>query len=274
MDKRLKHRDFAFVTYDQAAEVLQPGDRAFDFPATAVATKLAAILRPTFLVASVRTDQINPTTLQPRSQRIGIRRLIVNQSLRLLAWASSTSTRHRHLFQRRLDQRDFVRRRRGKLDSDRHTLAVRHHHKLCTLSAFGLSDLGTPFFAEENVPSAKTSCQSNWPASSSSERNARQASNQTSVSSHSCKRRQQVLGDGYSSGKSFQRAPLRNTQRMPSNTSRLLMRFRPPFREGRTTGNKGSILLHWMSVNSRFHLAIEKTPFDDLFTISPAKAQV
>lgn len=38
-----------------------------------------------------------------------------------------------------------MRRRRGKLDSERHTLAVCHHHKLCTLSAFGLSDRGTPF---------------------------------------------------------------------------------------------------------------------------------
>jgi hypothetical protein len=93
-----------------------------------------------------------------------------------------------------------MRRRRGKFDSERHTLAVCHHHKLCTLSAFGLSDLGTPFFAEANVPSAKTSCQSSCPSSSSSERKARQIANHTPASSHCCNRRQHVVGDGYSEG--------------------------------------------------------------------------
>ena len=274
MDKCLKYRNFAFVTNNKAAEVLQPCDRTLNFPATPVASELAAILRLPFPVASVRTNQVDAATFQPFTQRIGICRFIVNQPFRLLAWAASASTRHRYLLQCRFNQGDFVRRRRGKLDSDRHTLAVRHHHKLCTLSAFGLSDRGTPFFAEENVPSAKTSCQSSWPASSSSARKARQAPNQTSVSSHSCKRRQQVLGDGYSSGKSFHRAPLRSTHRMPSNTSRLLIRVRPPFRDGLTTGNKGSILLHCMSVNSRLNLVIERTPFDDLFSISPSRAQV
>jgi hypothetical protein len=274
MDKGLKHRDFTFITHHQAAEILQPGDRAFDFPATLVPSKRSSILRLALFVASVGADQFDPATLQSRTQRVRVGGFVINQTVGILSRASSPSTRHRDLLQSRFDQRDFVRRRRGKLDSDRHTRAVCHHHKLCTLSAFGFSDLGTPFFAEENVPSANTSCQSSWPASSNSARKERQASSQTSASSHSCKRRQQVLGEGYSLGKSRQRAPLRKTHRIPSNTSRLAIRFRPPFGDCLGFGNKGSIFAHCSSVNSRLYLDIEKTPFRCPFNITSCRAQV
>jgi hypothetical protein len=152
-----------------------------------------------------------------------------------------------------------VRRRRGKFDSERHTLAVCHHHKLCTLSAFGLSDLGTPFFAGANVPSANTSCQSSWPSSSSSDKNARQIDSHTPASSHSRNRRQHVVADGYSRGRSFHRAPLRNTQRIPSITSRSSIRRRPPRGDGCSLGNNRSIFNHCASVSSR-SMTIEVPP--------------
>jgi hypothetical protein len=151
-------------------------------------------------------------------------------------------------------------RRRGKFDSERHTLAVCHHHKLRTLSAFGLANLGTPFFAGANVPSAKTSCQSSWPASSNSARNARQMASQTPASSHSRSRRQQVVAEGYSAGRSFQRAPLRSTQRIPSNTSRSSIRRRPPRGDGSSLGNSRLILNHCASVSSLSLITIEVPP--------------
>jgi hypothetical protein len=239
------------ITDDEPTEVLQPGDGAFDFPATAVATKTSSILSFDTFVAAVGADQLDAAPLQSRSQGVAVGGSVVDESLRILPRAAAPDARHGDLLQGRFDQCAFVRRRRGKLDSERHTLAVCHHHKLRTLSAFGLADLGTPFFAGANVPSAKTSCQSSWPASSSSDRNARQIASHTPASSHSLSRRQHVVADGYACGRSFHRAPLRSTQRIPSMTSRSSIRRRPPRGDGHSWGNNRSIFAHWASVNSR-----------------------
>lgn len=251
MDKRLKYLDFMLVTNDQPAKIADPADRAFDFPAPTVTPKLSAVLH--FRLAAVLpmgTDQVNATPPQPFSQRIGVSRLVINQSFRVLSWSASACPRNGDLLQRRFDQRDFVRRRRGKLYSQRHTLAIRHHHKLCTLSAFGLSDAFTPFFAEENVPSAKHSYHFNCPAASSVPSNARHASNRTPASSHACNRRQQVLAEGKCLGKSFQRAPLRKIQSIPSKHGRLGTGFWPPFSDAFGSGNNGSTTVHCLPVTS------------------------
>lgn len=78
-------------------------------------------------------------------QGIAVGNSAVDQPLGILSRTVASGSRHGDLLQSRFDQRAFMRRRRGKLDSERHTLAVCHHHKLRTLSAFGLADLGTPF---------------------------------------------------------------------------------------------------------------------------------
>jgi hypothetical protein len=239
------------VSHHQPAEVLQPSDGAFDFPASLVAPELTSVLGFDSFVAAIGADQLDAASLESCTQGIVVGGPIVNQSLRILSWPASARPGDGDLRECRLDQRAFVRRRRGKLDSERHTLAVCHHHKLCTLAAFGLADFGTPFFAEANVPSANTSCQSSWPASSSSDRNARQIDNHTPASSHSRSRRQHVVAEGYSRGRSFQRAPLRSTHRMPSITSRSSIRRRPPRGDGESFGNTRSILAHCASVSSR-----------------------
>src|SRR5215203_1425988 len=259
MQEGSKHLGLPLISHNQPAEVLQPGDGAFDFPASTVAPKVSTVLSFDFLVPTVGTDQLNSSSLQSSSQRIAVSRPIINQPFGILSWSAASDARDGYLFQGRLDQRALVRRRRGKFDSERHTLAVCHHHKLCTLSAFGLADLGTPFFAEANVPSAKTSCQSNCPASSSSDKNARQIESQTPASSHSRSRRQQVVADGYSRGRSFHRAPLRSTHRIPSITSRSSIRRRPPCGDGFSLGNNRSIFNHCASLNSRL-LTIEVPP--------------
>jgi len=258
MDKCLEHCDFAFISHDQAAEVLQPSDRAFDFPATFISSQLAAVLRFAAFVPAIGADQVDSPTQQAGPHRIGVGGSVINQSLGVLSRSAATGTRHANLFQQRLDQRHFVGRRRGKCDSERHTLAVCHHHKLCTLAAFGRSDAGAPFFAEENVPSANTSCQSSCPAASNFDRKARHRSSQMWCSSQSRSRRQHVLLDGYTFGKSFQRAPLRSTHKMPSKQSRSAAGVRPPFGFGFRFGNNFSIFAHWSSVSSGLYSAIER----------------
>jgi hypothetical protein len=132
--------------------------------------------------------------------------------------------------------------------SQRNTLAVDHHHPLRTLAPLGFSDVRAPFFADANEPSMNTCSHFSRPRASSWPRKARHMRNHVPSSSHCRSRRQHVDPLGYPSGRSRQRAPVFNTQRMPSMTSRLLTRGRPPFGERRGRGRCGSILAHCASV--------------------------
>jgi hypothetical protein len=132
--------------------------------------------------------------------------------------------------------------------SHRNTLAVDHHHPLRTLAPLGFSDLRAPFFAEANEPSMNVSSQWSRPRASSWPRKARHIRSHVPSSSHCRRRRQHVDPLGYPSGRSRHRAPVFKTQRIPSTTSRLLTRGRPPWGERRGRGRCGSILAHCASV--------------------------
>ena len=262
MEKCPIHADFAFISDNESAEVANPGDCPFDFPPSLETSELPTVL---YLrldpIISVWTDQIDATLFEPTSQGVAVRSFIVNQPFRILAWPTTACTRYRHVLQGRLNQRRLVRGRRGKLNSQRNTFAASHHHPLRTLSAFGLSDRGAPFFAGAKLPSANVSSQSNRPCSSNSPRNVLQMRSQTPWSSHSCRRRQQVLGDGKTSGRSFQRAPLRRTQRIPSKHRRSDTLLRPPRDDCLGLGKSRSIFCHCSSVSSDLCRAMKRTPF-------------
>jgi hypothetical protein len=70
-------------------------------------------------------------------------------------------------------------------------------------------------------------------------RKACQILTKTPSPSHSVSRRQQVLGEGYCSGRSRQRAPLLRTHNIPSRQARSSAAGRPPrgerLRSGRVT---------------------------------------
>ena len=240
-----------FPTYDQSTKIAPPREGAFDRPSPLVATQWTAILGGWFFsILAMRTNQFDASSRQSGTQRIRIGGFIVDQPLRIFPRPTPPRSRHAHPFQRWLNQGDFRRGRRFQVVSQRNTLAVDHHHPLRTLSTFGFSDTGPPFFAGAKLPSAKVSAQSSWPRSSSDLSSARQAFSQTSWSSQARKRRQQVLGEGYRSGRSFQRAPLRNTHKTPSKTGRLGIGLGPPFGEAFTSGSNGAIYAHCASVNS------------------------
>src|SRR5438105_471206 len=100
------------------------------------------------------------------------------------------------------------------------------------------------FFAGAKLPSRNDSLQSRRPFWSNSARNCRQILSHVPSSSHRRRRRQHVLGLGYLSGRSFQRAPVRSIQRMPSSTSRSSAHGRPWLAR---SGSNGSILAHCLS---------------------------
>lgn len=261
MKERSANADLMFIANHQSPKVCDPGDASFHLPAALVSPQLPPVLgRRLDAVGLVRADQVDASPLQPFSQRIRIGDVIVDQPLRLAPGTAATPGDF-DLLQRGLDPRGLVRGRTGKLNSQRKTLAACHPHPLCTLSAFGFSDAVPPFFAGAKLPSAKVSSQSSRPCSSRSPRNFRQISSQTPCPSQSSSRGRQVLGEGYWLGRSFQRAPLRRTQRMPWKHRRLSAGGRPPRVEILALGNRGSIFFHCSSVSSESCLDMKRTPF-------------
>jgi hypothetical protein len=87
--------------------------------------------------------------------------------------------------------------------------------------------LRRPLVCRAKLPSRNDSLHCNCWRSFNSLRNVRQMFNQTPRSSQSRRRRQQVEGCGYFSGRSCLRAPLRRIQRIPSNTRRFSIHGRP-----------------------------------------------
>jgi hypothetical protein len=258
MEERVVNRERAVVANHQTAEVAEVREGALDFPAPSVASQRSSVLRHRFApIPAVRRDQFDPPRRQPLAQRIAVVTTIRDQAQRFLPRPSRVgSAAYADRRQRRFRKPRFVRRCRTKVLSQRKTLAVDHHHPLRALAPLGFSDSSAPFLAGAKLPSRKDSLHCSCFRSLSSARNARQILSQTPCSSQSRSRRQQVAGEGNSSGKSCQRAPLRRIHKMPSSTLRSEARGRPPRRRERARGSKGRIFSHWASVNSRPYRAI------------------
>ena len=228
---------------------MQPGERAFDDPPTPITAQVTAIVVAAAEVPiPVRDDRGHAAPVQTLAQRIAVVATVSNQPVRLLPRPTAVAPRDADGVQRGVHERDFGRTGRGDMNSERNTLAVDHHHPLRTLSAGGFADVGPPFFADTNEPSMNVFSQRSRPRASSSPRKARHMASHVPSSSHARSRRQQVDPLGYPSGKSRHRAPVFKTQRIPSTTSRLLTRGRPPFGERRGRGRWRSIWAHCASV--------------------------
>ena len=251
MKEALINGQRAVIAYDQSSVVAEPSEGAFNDPASFVAAQRPTVLRWRFApVLPVRGDQFDPLTRQLPAQRVAIVTAIGNQAAKPLPAPYSDR------LERRFDEFDLRRGSRVKVVSQRNTRAVDHHHPLCSLAPLGLSHSGAPFFAGAKLPSRNDSLHFNCCCSFNSARNARQIVSQTPCSSQSRNRRQQVDGEGNSSGKSCHRAPLRRIHKMPSSTLRSGAGGRPPRGRGGLLGSKGRIFSHWASVSNRPYRAI------------------
>ena len=232
---------------EETTEVAQVSKGAFDLPAFAIATQRASILQGGAAAATaMRTDQLDAACGQPGAETLRVVSAVTDEPGGTIAWTTRASTRHLHGPQGFFCEGDFRGRGAKESASQRYTLAVCHHHPLCTFATFGFTHAEPPFLALAKLPSMNTSSQLSLPWASSAERNTRQMLSQSS-SSQSRSRRQQVLALGYRSGRSRQRAPLRSTHRMPSKTSRSSARGRPNPLAG---GSSGWIISHCQSLRS------------------------
>src|SRR5262245_19009666 len=245
MKERSIHSQLSVVTDDQAAVVAQPSKGTLYFPSFPITTECSAVVyQIAGSIAPVGDNQPNTLRLQPQAQRIAVVTTIGNQTLGLL-W--STAAKKSDGCQGRFGKAYIRWRGTGQLASQRNTLAVDHHHPLRALATLGFADSVAPFLAGAKLPSRKLSRQSKRPRWSNSDKNARQIRSHTPCWSQRCKRFQQTLGlTPISLGKSRQRAPVLSTQRIPSNTTRLLLAGRPR-RRRLSLGKSGWIFYHCVS---------------------------
>jgi len=230
-----------FVAYNQSAKLSDPGNRSFDDPSARVAAHPSTILaRGAFAILSMWRNEQKVLLRQFISEFITVISLICNQRCWNL-WMIGLIYGFRCEF-----HLSPLGRVRGACQ--RYSRAISHHHPLCTLSTLGFSNVFAPFFAGAKLPSMKSSSQLMRPCSLSSSMKACHISRKTPASSHSTNRLQQVLGEGNRSGKSFHRAPLLRTHKMPSKQLRSSARGRPPLGCS-TVGIKRLTFSHCSSVS-------------------------
>lgn len=236
MEKSLIHFVIPFPAGYKPTVVAEPSDRSLNLPATFVTTKRPSVLRFWFLpIASMGRYQLNTLCSKPISKLVRVVRFVADQTLGFFA----------NVFQGFISQLHFRRTGRVNGHSQRNTLAVSQYHELCAFSPLGFADFGAPFLAGTKLPSIKHSPHWIRPLLSKVSMNLRHILSQVPSSSHIFRRFQQVLGLGYFSGRSFQRAPVRKIQRMPSKTNRVSRQGRPLLF---SFGSNGSIAFHCFSV--------------------------
>ena len=206
--------------------------------------EFSTVLRCGFLsIAFMRLNHFNALFSQFSVQWIRIISFIADQSLGQLFGKNFGESFS--------DQADFMRGSRVHVNGDRKTRAVCHCHDLRTFAPLGFSNFEAPFFATTKVPSIKHSDKSNSPRVRKSSARASRTLFKVSSLTHIWKRRWQVWYGGNLPGKSCQRAPVRNMQRMPSKTSRF-SRHGLPRPSSRRIGSamSGSSIAHCSSVNN------------------------
>src|SRR5271166_524503 len=216
-----------FMTNQQSTELAKPGIGSLHNPAANVTPQLTSILvAPLLVVLPVGRNQVDASFLESLSQRVRIVAAVSDYPLRLLS-RSAFRAGDADFGQRGFRKRNFCRRGTFQPNSQRKTLTVDQYHPLRPLATLGFTDGGAPFLAGAKLPSKKVSSHRSRPSSSSAPSRVRHASSQTSSSSHRCSRRQQVDGEGNSSGKKRHAAPVCRIHKIPSKHARFGAGGRP-----------------------------------------------
>jgi len=202
---------------EESAKLTEPCIGAFDDPASFVASELAPVfIAPELAVLAIWNDEVDAALLEALAQGIGVIGAIGDHAFRLLpgpAFEAGDSD----CVERGFRKRNLCWRGTFEPNSQRKTATVDQYHPLRALAALGFTDCGAPFFAGAKLPSRNASSHSSRPSPSS----------HTSCSSHCFKRRQQVAGEGYLSGRNRHAAPVCNTHRMPPRQARFDAYGRP-----------------------------------------------
>src|SRR6185312_16299974 len=166
----------------------------------------SVFVTPLLVVFSIGCDQFNASLLQSLAQWVRVVGAVGDHPFRLLPRATF-GPGDTDFFERGLRKRSFSRRGTFKPNSQRKTLTVDQYHPLRSLATLGFADCSAPFLAGAKLPSRNASSHRSSPSPSKAPSKVRQASSQTPCSSHCFKRRQQVAGEGYLSGRNRRPPP-------------------------------------------------------------------
>ena len=127
-----------FKASQNAAVVVQPRKQTLDLPAAPIAAQGPAILRRWALtIPLVRRNQFKAAQGQAVIQRVAVIGPVANQAL----GPDGEKTPEKS----RVDQGDFMRCSRRRVDGERKTRAVCHRHELRTFAPFGCSHVPSFF---------------------------------------------------------------------------------------------------------------------------------
>jgi hypothetical protein len=239
------------MTNQQSAKLSQPRIGSLHDPAAFVASQLTAIfILALRTVRPIRRNQLDASLPQSLPQGIGIVGRIGDHALRFLPGTAFGSW-NLDLGERGFRKRNFMRRGTFQPNSQRNTFTVDQYHPLCPLAPLGFSHCRAPFFAGAKLPSRKVSSHFSRPSWSKAPNRVRQASSHTPSFSHCCRRRQQVDGEGNSSGRNRQAAPVCRIHKIPSKQARFGAGGRPRLSFRRFGGgSNGSTNAQCSSLNS------------------------
>src|ERR1035437_9147316 len=210
-----------FMTDQQSSELTEPGVGSLHNPAALITPQFAPIfVAPSLIVLAVGRNQFNASLLQALTQWVGVVAAVGDHALRLLPRAAFPAW-DPDFGERGFRKRNFTGGGTFQPNSQRKTLTIDQYHPLRALAPFGFSDGRTPFFAGAKLPSKEVSSDFSRPSSSSAPSSVRHASSQTPSSSHCLSRRQQVEGEGNSSGKNRHAAPVYRIHRLPPKHARF-----------------------------------------------------
>ena len=147
-----------FPPGNKTAEVVQPGEKAFHFPAFAVATHPSLVVpdrSPSACTVGGEKDYFLFQELLP--QPVTVVGLVADQASGFFI--------KKALLQSRPDQSHFRRRSSLCVDGDRKTMSVSNRHDFAALAPLGFTNASAPFLAAEKLPSMKHSDRSKPPRS-------------------------------------------------------------------------------------------------------------
>src|SRR5450755_1149044 len=154
-----------FPANDGATKIMQPGEQAFDFPATPVTAQNAAVLRRRSDAHEfVGRDQLHAVAfVDALVQGIAVVSAVADHAFRSFGKES--------LLERGFDELGFMRRSAGHVHGERKTMAVCDGHDFAAFAAFCRADTRAPFFAPLKLASMKDSLRSSLPRSRKSSAN-------------------------------------------------------------------------------------------------------
>ena len=203
-----------FPANHKPSEVMQPGKKALNLPATHVAPEFASILgRLLFPVSFVRRYQLNTSFLfKALIKFVAVIGFITYDFIGRI-WGKA-------IVYSGFNQLYFVGRSAFNVSGDRKTRYVRDRHDLGAFAALCLADSKTPFFAGTKLPSMNASRMSMPPRSYRSSTSSFAMRLKTPCLTHCWNRLWHVWYGGYRGGKSFQGAPVRKIHKIPFKTFR------------------------------------------------------